>query len=841
MSARTDPMQDRRDDEELGVLLAVWFGRTTTGLPDRVKADVLERTAQLPQASARRRDLRAWLRPPQAPQVGWSLVATALAVVAAVGLLWFLMLPSVLIGPQPTTPAVIASPTAPSPSASVVPSEARRDIVVALDGSGDATTIAEAIELARDGDRILVRPGVHQAGFVLAKDVTIQGDGAREDVIVESSESGQLGERWETNLRYAMLLEETSAELRGLTIRWSGGKHSKLIVRGGSPSLRDLRLVAPGENQVRLLLTDRTTALVTNSDIAGRIQIEGGATPAIERSTIAGPILVMGDGTEPVLRRNTIRVLEDPRRGADAAVFALSGARPSITENVITTTLGTPSTVVRGNLAERQGASGRAGLMIERAGAKIHGNEIRSGGPAIVAEFADLDVAQNAIQADALGLALTCVSGQVERNQIVAPTAFQMPECGVAVDEGGPRPPDLTVNTTRSPNVAAAGAVAPWEFSMLGATAGPTNQHQGVPGSLPGAPVIEEVAPRVQRYLDDGAGHDLEALGSWAWLAPSRSGSVLVQTFDGLVEVGVPGVTPNVFGRYIGGQVAVDVDGTVWASGASYAALHAGEWTIYAGPRVGALPILLQPRLEGGMDLGWLHAGRIWFYEAEPGVERITRSPLAPFPAEGELVSVQLARTPDGTTWLLEQLVTPDRGHRHPRRLWVSDDTGWSRVEPHEIAGDPTLDLTEPVRMAVGPDGRLWIVFASLPESMGSDGRILLGEHGDKVLLGERTADGSWRVTMLVIADPPTPYPWPVTPAPVQHAIVATQDGLWGSFGLSGCRGFGRISGAREERYLEGVCPRSAALATDGSIWVAGTDGPDAEHVSLYRIEPDGG
>ena len=51
---------------------------------------------------------------------------------------------------------------------------------------GDFTTIGAAIEAARPGDRILVRPGLYQEGLVVDKPLEILGDGPVADIEVQA-------------------------------------------------------------------------------------------------------------------------------------------------------------------------------------------------------------------------------------------------------------------------------------------------------------------------------------------------------------------------------------------------------------------------------------------------------------------------------------------------------------------------------------------------------------------------------------------------------------------------------------------------------------------------------
>ena len=51
---------------------------------------------------------------------------------------------------------------------------------------GDFSAITAAIEAAKPGDRVLVRPGLYREGFVVDKPLEIIGDGNRDDVVIEA-------------------------------------------------------------------------------------------------------------------------------------------------------------------------------------------------------------------------------------------------------------------------------------------------------------------------------------------------------------------------------------------------------------------------------------------------------------------------------------------------------------------------------------------------------------------------------------------------------------------------------------------------------------------------------
>ena len=59
-------------------------------------------------------------------------------------------------------------------------------IVVDQSGNGTVETITEAVAMADDGDEILVRPGSYVEAILIDEDITLAGDGPREDIVILS-------------------------------------------------------------------------------------------------------------------------------------------------------------------------------------------------------------------------------------------------------------------------------------------------------------------------------------------------------------------------------------------------------------------------------------------------------------------------------------------------------------------------------------------------------------------------------------------------------------------------------------------------------------------------------
>ncbi len=115
-------------------------------------------------------------------------------------------------------PTIIApSVTAPTTQNRSQPTKTSlaRSIIISANGSGDFSTIREALKNAATGARLLIRPGLYNESIVIDKNVEIRGDGSLEDIIVDSTNSS------------CILMETDQASVRGLTLSGRGAKYGK--------------------------------------------------------------------------------------------------------------------------------------------------------------------------------------------------------------------------------------------------------------------------------------------------------------------------------------------------------------------------------------------------------------------------------------------------------------------------------------------------------------------------------------------------------------------------------------------------------------------------------------
>jgi parallel beta-helix repeat protein len=82
---------------------------------------------------------------------------------------------------------------------------------------GDFASITEAIEAAKPGDRILIRPGHYIEDLVINKPLEIIGDGERDDIVVEAKKE------------YTISFQASIGRISNLTLRKAGGDENHCV------------------------------------------------------------------------------------------------------------------------------------------------------------------------------------------------------------------------------------------------------------------------------------------------------------------------------------------------------------------------------------------------------------------------------------------------------------------------------------------------------------------------------------------------------------------------------------------------------------------------------------
>ena len=237
-------------------------------------------------------------------------------------------------------------------------------LVVAQDGSGSHATIAEAVAAAQAGDTVLVRPGTYTEAVTIEVDISLRGEGRREDIVIVAPDrapapvSGHLGDEHET---CALFLRATHATISDLSVR---GEASVVVAREGAPTLTRLLFDSVGITE---------TSPDDGSDGAS-IVIDGGSSAVVRDNELAGggPIAVY-EGSTPLIEAN--RLTGGPR------IFGVFGDAAVIRGNAIADTPARPSIIlwegaemlVEGNTIVH---AGREGIGVRAGSPTIRGNMI---------------------------------------------------------------------------------------------------------------------------------------------------------------------------------------------------------------------------------------------------------------------------------------------------------------------------------------------------------------------------------------------------------------------------------------------------------------------------------
>jgi parallel beta-helix repeat protein len=188
---------------------------------------------------------------------------------------------------------VSVTDTAPAPPA---PGDGTA-LVVNADGSAAFSTLTDAVAAAASGDTILVEPGSYTEAIVIDKDLTLRGDGPREDIVLRAPEDGPTWSVQSSGGRthdehYVIALDGSDATIEGLTLT---GQNASIVIHGGAPTVSGLMfdgVAIPYEGGG------------ANDYSGNAISIDSGSTAQIlDNSLVGGPIGVFG-GSEPTIANN---------------------------------------------------------------------------------------------------------------------------------------------------------------------------------------------------------------------------------------------------------------------------------------------------------------------------------------------------------------------------------------------------------------------------------------------------------------------------------------------------------------------------------------------------------
>lgn len=222
---------------------------------------------------------------------------------------------------------------------------APKTITVALDGSGDFTSIQEAVDRAKKGDTVFLKPGAYPQDLTIHSKDNIKLVGAGVDKVTMLGREEVVGVLHVGKWPYGA----TGIEISGLTINEHGG-HALGIFNGKGITLRDLRVngmlfgqqvedvriencVIGGSETTGVQFADSQAVLVGNviHDNDHGVNVAGKSEVRLERNVITRSLfeaVVVTDKAKAVLVSNTL-----VKNGGGAAF--LGSSQSDVSGNVV--------------------------------------------------------------------------------------------------------------------------------------------------------------------------------------------------------------------------------------------------------------------------------------------------------------------------------------------------------------------------------------------------------------------------------------------------------------------------------------------------------------------------
>jgi hypothetical protein len=233
----------------------------------------------------------------------------------------------------------------PSLQAEESPVPPPKTIIVALDGSGDFTSIQEAVDSAKKGDTVFIKPGSYAQDLTIHSKDKIKLVGAGVDDVTMLGRDDVVGVLHVGKWPYGA----TDIEISGLTINEHGG-HALGIFNGKGITLRNLRVngmvfgqqvqdvriedcVIGGSETTGVQFADSQAVLVGNfiHDNDHGVNVAGTSDVRLERNIITRSLfeaVVVTDKAKAVLVSNTL-----VKNGGGAAF--LGASRSEVSGNVV--------------------------------------------------------------------------------------------------------------------------------------------------------------------------------------------------------------------------------------------------------------------------------------------------------------------------------------------------------------------------------------------------------------------------------------------------------------------------------------------------------------------------
>ncbi len=173
-------------------------------------------------------------------------------------------------------------------------------IAIVVSPTGDCQSISAAIEKAKAGDRILVKPGVYEEDLVIDKPLEIIGDGEVAEIVVESKNADCIFMKTDNALvrglslrnraegRYAVNIPQGKLRLESCDI--SSDTLACVGIHGGEAEGVVSYCKIHDGKQGGVYVTENGTGRIENCEIFGNakagIEIKKGGNPVVQNCTI---------------------------------------------------------------------------------------------------------------------------------------------------------------------------------------------------------------------------------------------------------------------------------------------------------------------------------------------------------------------------------------------------------------------------------------------------------------------------------------------------------------------------------------------------------------------------
>ncbi len=274
-------------------------------------------------------------------------------------------------------PEVVPEPVAPAAQLAAPPAErATTDdgIIVAADGTGDYTSIADAVAAANDGDKISVAAGEYSGGVVVTKAIEITGPDDATKVV------------WTATGVHVINWQAKGGKIANMTLHQTGGCEtvcSAVFIDNASPQVENNFATSDAGSAIVVTGPTARPDIVNNTISKSKesgiyLDVQGGGTITgndIFDNGLAG--IEIASGADPLVKNNSIH---DGRSGG--MLVGVGGLGTIENNDIYNNTLSGIETTTKGKVVVRSNKiykNKQAGLFVQSSDEGIfNNNEIKS-------------------------------------------------------------------------------------------------------------------------------------------------------------------------------------------------------------------------------------------------------------------------------------------------------------------------------------------------------------------------------------------------------------------------------------------------------------------------------